>query len=717
MDAPADRSSIECEPPPTHREARRIATTLRAVGVTFLFVMGLLLGVAFTLFPSPPKPAGLGLLVGVLVLTLASLWLVERGRLRLSAHVLVWMTWAAATAGMIGAGGIGTPGFSFYAITIVAAGLLLGGRMVLVVGLASAAAGAGVGLAEVRGWLPKPVIHYPNVASLWWIEMSLLGAAASLIHLSMSRIRDALGDAERSERDLAARNLELLRTLAEKRRAEEGEALLHVAMRQAREAILVLDAERKVRFVNEAFGALTGLSTGSLEGGDIREFFGELEREIGPDVFGTLAAGRPWHGRVTLSQPVQRLVDASLAAVVDARGETTHYVALARDVTREAALEFDLRQSQKLEALGQLAGGVAHDFNNLLAVIQGYAEIVRGSLADPELRDAVSQIEKAARQAAGLTSQLLAFGRRQVNHPRVVDLSTVVREAEGMLRALLPASVTIDLALTPDLRPVRLDPSQVHQILLNLAANARDAMPSGGRLAIRTAQGEEGAVRLSVADTGEGMDESTREHIFEPFFTTKRPGEGNGLGLASVYGIVEQCGGAIEVESQPGHGSCFQITFPMTQEPLDGAEGAHSAEMRSRAASVLVVEDQDSVRRLLGRQLRRAGLQITLAEDGEAALARVAEGSLRVDLLVTDVTMPRLGGVGLTEALRARWSDLRVLYISGDWPDDLVAQVEADARADFLAKPFTRTELVDKIRALLAIAPASPPESIPELSR
>jgi len=703
MDPPADRPSSE-HVPPTHREERRIAATLRAVGVTFLIVMGLLLGVAFTLFPSPPEPAGLALLVAVLVLTLASLWLVERGRLRLSAHVLVWMTWAAATAGMIGAGGIGTPGFSFYAITIVAAGLLLGGRMALIVGLASAAGGAGVGLAEVRGWLPEPAIHYPNVASLWWIEMSLLSAAASLIYISMSRIRDALGDAERSERDLAARNLDLSRTLAEKRRAEEGEALLHVAMSQAREAVLVLDVEGKVRFVNEAFEALTGLSAAALEGGDIREFFGELEREIGPDVFGTLAAGRPWHGRVTLSQPVERLVDASLAAVVDARGETTHFVALARDVTREAALEFDLRQSQKLEALGQLAGGVAHDFNNLLAVIQGYAEIVRGSLADPELRDAVGQIEEAARQAAGLTSQLLAFGRRQVSHPRVVDLSTVVREADGMLHALLPANVTIELALTPNLHPVRLDPRQLHQILLNLAANARDAMPGGGHLEIRTAQAEGGAVWLSVADTGEGMDESTREHIFEPFFTTKRLGEGTGLGLASVYGIVEQCGGTIEVESQPGCGSCFRITFPTTHEPLDGAQGARDPETRARAASVLVVEDLDSVRRLLGRQLRRAGFQIALAADGEAALAHVADAARPVDLLVTDVTMPRLGGVDLAKALRARWSDLRVLYISGDWPDDLVTDVEADPRADFLAKPFTQTELVEKIEALLGIA-------------
>ncbi|HKJ23643.1 MAG TPA: PAS domain S-box protein, partial [Myxococcota bacterium] len=406
MDPPAPRPDAERPPPPMQREERRIAATLRAVGVTFLIVLGLLVAVVYLTFPIPPERSGLALLLGVLALTLTSLWLVERGRLRRSAHVLVWMTWAAATAGMVGAGGIGTPGFSFYAITIVAAGLLLGARMAVVLGVASAASGAAVGLAEVRGWLPTPVIHYPTVASLWWIEMTLFGATASLIYISLNRIRDALADAERSERDLAERNLELSHTLAEKRRAEESEALLHVAMSQASEAILVLDVGRKIRFVNAAFEALTGLSADTVEGGDVLDFFGALRREIGPEVLGTIAAGRSWHGRVTLTRPVQRLVDASFAGVIDAEGNTTHFVALARDVTREAALEADLRQSQKLEALGQLAGGVAHDFNNLLAVIQGYAEIVGDAQTDPDLRDAVGQIDEAARQAAGLTSQL-----------------------------------------------------------------------------------------------------------------------------------------------------------------------------------------------------------------------------------------------------------------------------------------------------------------------
>jgi len=692
-------------PSPPHlarREERRIESTLRAVSVTFLVVQLLLISAAFLLFPASPKPIGLTLLGVILGLILVSLELARRKRIRLSAHVLIWITWGATTAGMIGGGGIATPGFSFYAITIVAAGLLLGGRMAAIMGMASAAGGAAVGVAEAQGWLPEPVIFYANVASFWWIEMTLLGATTSLIYISVNRIHEALGDAERSEQDLAVRNLELSRTLAEKQRAEEGEALLGVAMTQAREAILVVDVNRQARFVNSAFETLTEISAEDLQGGDIKEFFGELTHELGPEVLTTVASGEPWHGRVALHHPRELLIDASLSAVVDTTGATTHFVAVARDVTREVALEADLHQSQKLEALGQLAGGVAHDFNNLLAVIQGYAEIVRSAEADPELRESVEQIEEAARQAAGLTSQLLAFGRRQISQPRVVDLNGVVREADGMLRTLVPESIAIEFDLDTTLRPVRLDPRQIHQILLNLAANARDAMPDGGQLTIVTRQSPSDQAELLVTDTGEGMDEGTRERIFEPFFTTKRPGEGTGLGLASVYGIVEQCGGTIEVESTRARGSQFRITFPNTAESPEATGDRPPLGVADSRASLLVVEDQDSVRRLLGRQLQRIGFDVSTASDGLAALEQLDREPAPLDLLVTDVTMPRLGGAALADQLRERWPELPVLYISGYWPDDLVAKVEADEHADFLAKPFTQRELVEKIERLLA---------------
>jgi len=241
------------------RESRRLAGTLRAVGRTFLVVLLLLLLVSFTLFPDRPGPTGLLLLGGVLSLIGMSLWLVRVGRVRLSAHVLIWMTWSASTLGMVLAGGIGTPGFGFYTVTIVAAGLLLGGPMAAGMTLLSAVTGAAVGMLEAQGRLPAPLIRYDDVASLWWIEMTLLSVTASLIYVSVGQIRESLGNAERSERDLAARNRELSRSLAAKRRAEEAEALLHEAMGQAREAILVVDVERRVCFVNSSFEALTGL--------------------------------------------------------------------------------------------------------------------------------------------------------------------------------------------------------------------------------------------------------------------------------------------------------------------------------------------------------------------------------------------------------------------------------------------------------------------------
>jgi len=702
---PAGPPQAASAPRSAERESRRLAATLRAVGLTFLLVLLLLLLVSFTLFPNRPGPTGLALLGGVLSLIGVSLWLVRVGRVRLSAHVLVWMTWLACTVGMVLAGGIGTPGFGFYAVTIVAAGLLLGGPMAAGMTLLSAVAGAVVGMLEAQGRLPTPLIQYDGVASLWWIEMTLLSVTASLIYVSVGQIREAIGDAERSERDLETRNRELSRTLAAKRRAEAAEALLHEAMGQAREAILVVDVQRRVRFVNSSFEALTGLVAAEISGRDILDFFADLRHVVGPDVLPTLRDGRAWHGRVPLSHPRERLVDASFSSVRDARGRTTHFVALARDVTREAALESDLRQAQKLEALGQLAGGVAHDFNNLLAVIQGYAEIVRDGQSDPEMREFVGRIEEAARQAASLTSQLLAFGRRQLSHPRVVDLNSVVREADGMLRALVPEDIEICVDLDPDLGRVRLDPRQVHQILLNLASNARDAMPHGGRLEIQTQRRPGDRAALRVNDDGAGMDDETREHIFEPFFTTKGPGEGTGLGLASVYGIVEQCGGSVEVESAPGRGSRFRIEFPCTRDRIESSPGLRVPGDPDRRASILVVEDQAGVRGLLGRQLERAGFAVALATDGVAALEWAERPGAGLDLLVTDVTMPRLGGAALAERLRARWPGLRLLYISGYWPEDLVAQVEADLRADFLAKPFSHRELVAKVERLLAVEP------------
>jgi two-component system cell cycle sensor histidine kinase/response regulator CckA len=366
--------------------------------------------------------------------------------------------------------------------------------------------------------------------------------------------------------------------------------------------------------------------------------------------------------------------------------------AVARDraarQTAELALEEtseQLRQSQKMDAIGRLAGGVAHDFNNLLLAITGYAELLITSLSDPTHKHYAEEIEAAGQRAAALTHQLLVFSRRQVLQPRVVNLNDCVREMRTMLGRLIGEEVEIALELEPHLRSVAADPSQIGQVLLNLAVNARDAMAGRGRLTIATRNDDE-AVVLEVADNGAGMDDETRLRLFEPFFTTKDIGAGTGLGLSTVYGIVTQSGGSIEVRSEPGSGAAFTIRLPVTHavatEPL-----LVEPVPAGGAERILVVDDEKVVRDLLAQMLREQGYDVEVA--GSAREARALAGPW--DLLLTDVVMPETDGVNLSKQIDAR----HVLFISGY---DQEALVEGDA--SFLQKPFSREELTRTVRTL-----------------
>jgi len=356
--------------------------------------------------------------------------------------------------------------------------------------------------------------------------------------------------------------------------------------------------------------------------------------------------------------------------------------------TAELALEEtseQLRQSQKMEAIGRLAGGVAHDFNNLLLAITGHADFLIASLSDPTHKHYAEEIQAAGQRAAGLTRQLLAFSRRQVLQPRVVNLNDCVREMETMLERLIGEEVEVALELEPHLRPVAADPSQIGQVLLNLAVNARDAMAGRGRLRIAT-RNEGETVVLEVADNGAGMDGETRLRLFEPFFTTKDIGAGTGLGLSTVYGIVTQSGGSIEVRSEPGFGATFTVRLPVTHAvetdpvPVEPVPAAG-------AERILVVDDEKVVRDLLAQMLREQGYDVEVA--GSAREARALAGPW--DLLLTDVVMPETDGVTLSKQIDAR----HVLFISGY---DQEALVEGDA--SFLQKPFNRDELTRTVRAL-----------------
>ncbi|HET6765720.1 MAG TPA: ATP-binding protein, partial [Longimicrobiaceae bacterium] len=402
----------------------------------------------------------------------------------------------------------------------------------------------------------------------------------------------------------------------------------------------------------------------------------------------------------------------------DAAGAVTRVLATVEDVTERVRLEEQLRQASKMEAVGRLSGGVAHDFNNMLQSILGSADLL---LADTPPEHAayadLHEIRRAGRRAADLTRQLLAFSRQQVLAPRPLSLAESVAAIERMLGRMLGEDVELVTRLQADAGQVTADPTQVEQVLLNLAVNARDAMPDGGRLTIqvrgveldadgirrRSLDAEPGPyVLLEVGDTGRGMDAATQARIFEPFFTTKAVGQGTGLGLATVYGIVRQSGGAICVESSPGGGTRFSVFLPRIAAGGEGdAAPAAAAEPRAGSETVLVVEDEDAVRRLAGRVLRRYGYTMLEASSGHEAMAILREHAGGVNLLLTDAVMPHMGGRELVEAARAEFPALRVLFMSGYTSDAVVQRGVSEAELQFIQKPFSPHELGARVRSVL----------------
>jgi len=376
-----------------------------------------------------------------------------------------------------------------------------------------------------------------------------------------------------------------------------------------------------------------------------------------------------------------------------------------------------LRQAQKMEAIGRLAAGVAHDFNNMLTAILGYAQLAKMRLgADSPVASDLVEIRKAGERAAGLTRQLLAFSRQQVLQPRALDLNTVVVDLDKMLRRLIGADVELLARPGKDLGRVMADPGQIEQILLNLAVNARDAMPRGGRVTIETSETTldehhartvldvppGGYVVLSVSDDGEGMDAETMTRIFEPFFTTKDPGKGTGLGLSTVFGIVKQSGGGIEVYSRPGHGATFKLYFPRVEAQAEAVVSLpRDLPAAAGTETVLVAEDDDAVRRLVHRTLTLHGYRVHESRNGHEAIRMLESDAEGIDLLITDIVMPGLGGAELLARVASVRPDLKVLCVSGhvDWAT--VHRAAIGSGTPFLHKPFTPEALAQKVREVL----------------
>ena len=541
---------------------------------------------------------------------------------------------------------------------------------------------------------------------------------------AMAKIKAAHVSERREKERLAAlvheRTRELEQELAERQRAEQDYRTLFREMLDgfALHEILCDQEGRPVDYrflaVNPAFERMTGMKAADIQGKTALQVFPGLEpswiETYGsvaltgePVFFEEYAAALNKHFQVTAFRPAPH-----------------QFACIFADITERKQAEARLAQAQKMESIGRLAGGIAHDFNNLLTVINGYSQLLLGKLkAGDPLRATLAEIHKAGERAAALTRQLLAFSRKQVLAPRVLDLNRLVEEMSPMLERLAGEDAELSVALHAESGEVYADPHQLEQVLMNLAANARDAMPGGGKLRIETAQVErdgvyaashpdaraERYVMLAVSDTGVGMDEATRQQIFEPFFTTKEVGKGTGLGLSMIQGIVAQSGGYIEVYSQPGHGTTFKVYLPALAGVAAEASRPAAGPPQGGKESVLIVEDQAEVRDYTVAVLKDYGYRVIAADNAGEALLVCEREPESIDLVLTDMVMPNMSGRELAERLKAVRPGIKVLFMSGYTDDAVVHHGVVEEDAKFIQKPFSPEELAARVREILA-----PPE-------
>ena len=486
------------------------------------------------------------------------------------------------------------------------------------------------------------------------------------------------------------------------------------------EVFWMTDAERRnVLYVSPAFERVWGRSMDSVyePGFDWADTISPHDRERARNAFLNEVASGRFDIEYRIERPdgaVRWIHDRGFPVRGDA-GDIKRVVGIAEDVTERRDLQHQLILSQKMEGIGRLASGIAHDFNNVLTLILGHNQMMLEQVGeDSPLHGDLKEIQTAAKRAAALTRQLLAFSRKQVLNLVVVDLNVVVSELEQMLRRLIGEDVEVKACTAPDHCPVKADPAQLEQILINLAVNARDAMPHGGILRIETSHktfAEDRVVDgariaagkyavLVVQDNGSGMDEHTKARLFEPFFTTKAKGEGTGLGLATVYGTVKQLEGLVFVESQPQHGTTFKIYFPRTDAPLQ-PRAAEEREVSSKSGNevILVVEDDESVRRFASTVLARYGYHLLEAATPDRAISVSEEFEGRIDLVLTDIVMPGINGDELARLVKAQRPDVKLLYMSGY--TELARTLSSAVQARLLPKPFSPDALLHRVRRVL----------------
>jgi len=511
--------------------------------------------------------------------------------------------------------------------------------------------------------------------------------------------------------------------ITERRSADELRRLQSAALAAAADAIVITDRAGAIVWVNPAFSRLTGYSSDEALGRNPRDLVksGKHEPAFFQDMWDTILAGRVWRGQMT-----NRRKDGSLyteeqviTPMRDASQVITHFIAIKEDISARLSLEAQYRQAQKMESVGRLASGIAHDFNNVLTVINGMADLVLERLDPSDGAHAdIVEIKRAGDRAAALTRQLLAFSRQQILAPRVMDLNVTIDGLASLLHRLLGEDIDLVVVPAPNLGRVKADPGQIEQVITNLAVNARDAMPLGGKLTIETQNVELDEdyvgrhaesvppgdyVLLAMTDTGTGMNEETRARLFEPFFTTKAYGKGTGLGLSTVHGIVKQSEGFIWVYTEPGRGTTFKVYLPLVTE-AERPQRIHAGVMASTTGTetVLLVEDNDGLRQLATRLLRRGGYTVLdEASTAEQALNVLAGYSGPVHLLLTDVVLPGLSGRQLSEQVKQLRPDLRTLFMSGYTDETIVRHGVLDHDMPFLHKPFTGAALLRRVREVL----------------
>jgi PAS domain S-box-containing protein len=516
-----------------------------------------------------------------------------------------------------------------------------------------------------------------------------------------------------------------LSDITERKRAEEIRVRLASIVESSEDAIISKTLDGIVTSWNMGAERTFGYTADEIIGKPIGTLIPQDRVEEESQIIERVKQGE----HVTHFETVRRRKDGkdihialTISPIEDGAGTIIGFSKIARDVTEKKVLEAQLRQSQKMEGVGQLAGGIAHDFNNLLTVINSYSAMVLGDLdfSNPFARNGIEQIKEAGHRAASLTRQLLMFSRQQVLEPKVLDLNEVVSNIGKLLRRLLGEDITQILCLHPALGRVKIDPGQMEQIIMNLAVNARDAMPGGGQLTIETGNIEldnayarthalvqpGSYVMLAVSDTGCGMDADTQARIFEPFFTTKEPGKGTGLGLATVYGIVKQSGGNIWVYSELGKGTSLKIYLPRVAQTSEVPKpGAAPAELARGSETVLLVEDDEMVRALAQAILERHGYHVMVARNGQEALRFAQEGSGPIHLLLTDTIMPVMNGPELAKQFRSIRPETKILFMSG-YTDKVISCTTAlEPGTAFLQKPFTPQTMTHKVREVLDAIP------------